>query len=112
MNKHEEVRGSVSEFYANAVTAASEGQGPCCSPDPKGAVAKLAGYTADELAALPSEAVVSSFGCGNPLAFSEVAPGDVVLDLGSGAGIDVLKLDRSGAGDISSLTEISDHLGR
>lgn len=90
MSSHDEVRGSVSEFYANAVTAASEGNGPCCSPDPKGVAAKLAGYTSEELAALPTEAVVSSFGCGNPLAFSAVAPGDVVLDLGSGAGIDVL----------------------
>ena len=36
-----------------------------------------------ELAALPLEAVVNSFGCGNPLAYSEVRPGQVVLDLGS-----------------------------
>jgi ubiquinone/menaquinone biosynthesis C-methylase UbiE len=44
--------------------------------------------------------VVNSFGCGNPLAFSEVKPGDVVLDLGSGAGIDLLlaakKVGRTG----------------
>jgi SAM-dependent methyltransferase len=52
--------------------------------------AKLAGYTDQEVAALPAEAVVNSFGCGNPLAFSAVKPGDVVLDLGSGAGIDLL----------------------
>jgi len=57
---------------------------------PKGVAAKLAGYTSEEVATLPAEAVVNSFGCGNPLAFSEVQPGDVVLDLGSGAGIDLL----------------------
>jgi SAM-dependent methyltransferase len=53
-------------------------------------VVKLAGYTSEELAALPADAVVNSFGCGNPLAFSEIREGEVVLDLGSGAGIDIL----------------------
>jgi len=57
---------------------------------PKGVAAKLAGYGPQELSALPAEAVVNSFGCGNPLAFAEVRPGEVVLDLGSGAGIDLL----------------------
>jgi arsenite methyltransferase len=59
-------------------------------PTPKGVVAKLAGYSDEELANLPPEAVTNSFGCGNPLAFSAVKAGDTVLDLGSGAGIDVL----------------------
>jgi SAM-dependent methyltransferase len=85
---HDEKRKSVSEDYARAVSSPSAGC--CCSPVPKGVVAKLAGYTDDEIAALPPEAVTNSFGCGNPLAFSGVKPGDVVLDLGSGAGIDLL----------------------
>ncbi|MHC4107511.1 MAG: methyltransferase domain-containing protein, partial [Planctomycetota bacterium] len=51
---------------------------------------KLAGYHAPELESLPPDAVVNSFGCGNPLAFGEVKAGDVVVDLGSGAGIDLL----------------------
>ncbi len=50
----------------------------------------MAGYTDQELAALPPEAVVNSFGCGNPLAMAELKPGQVILDLGSGAGIDIL----------------------
>jgi arsenite methyltransferase len=82
------IRHSVAQDYARAVTQPSGG---CCgTPIQKGVAAKLAGYTDDELAALPLEAVVNSFGCGNPLAYSEVQPGQVVLDLGSGAGIDLL----------------------
>ncbi|HEX7498801.1 MAG TPA: arsenite methyltransferase [Polyangia bacterium] len=97
-NQHDRKRKNVSEDYARAVK--SPGPGCCCSPVPKGVVAKLAGYTDDEIAALPTEAVVNSFGCGNPLAFSGVKKGDVVLDLGSGAGIDLLlaakKVGRTG----------------
>lgn len=85
---HEDIRKSVSEDYARAVGAGC-GCG-CGVPVQKGVAAKLAGYTPQELAALPEEAVVNSFGCGNPLAFSAVEEGQVVLDLGSGAGIDLL----------------------
>ncbi len=45
-------------------------------------------YSPEEVAALPKEAVQSSFGCGNPLKFAEVRAGQTVLDIGSGAGID------------------------
>jgi SAM-dependent methyltransferase len=85
----ERTRRVVSEAYARAVTTPS---GSCCGPRPapKGAVAALAGYSAEQLDALPPDAVHNAFGCGDPLAFSEVREGDVVLDLGSGAGIDVL----------------------
>src|SRR5215472_12204862 len=47
-------------------------------------------YTETETAALPAEAVAASLGCGNPTALAELRPGDTVLDLGSGGGIDVL----------------------
>lgn len=97
-NRPDDKRKSVSEDYTKAVKSPSSSC--CCSPVPKGVVARLAGYTDDQVAALPAEAVVNSFGCGNPLAFSEVRPGDVVLDLGSGAGIDLLlaakKVGRAG----------------
>lgn len=86
--QNDDKRKSVAEDYARALRSPSSSC--CCSPVPKGVVAKLAGYSDEEIASLPSEAVVNSFGCGNPLAFSEVQPGDVVLDLGSGAGIDLL----------------------
>lgn len=90
MSESREVRESVSQAYARAVCAPSPDGNPCCGPVQKGVIVKLAGYSQAELEALPPEAVVNSFGCGNPLAFSEVQEGDVVLDLGSGAGIDIL----------------------
>jgi len=88
MKKSEKIRKEVSTSYAQAVTT---GTG-CCGGGtvPQGTLAKLADYSHEELGTLPPEAVVSSFGCGNPLAFSGVQAGDVVLDLGSGAGIDIL----------------------
>jgi SAM-dependent methyltransferase len=47
-------------------------------------------YGADQTGDLPSDAVAASFGCGNPTALAELRPGETVLDLGSGGGIDVL----------------------
>lgn len=94
MSSDVKIREMVSETYTKAVTSSDGG---CCSSgccgggtEQKGVLAKLAGYDSTALAGLPADAVANSFGCGNPLAFSEVKPGDVVLDLGSGAGIDLL----------------------
>lgn len=87
----EEIRREVSKSYSLRVLEPSA-KG-CCGaalPEQKGAVVKLANYSAAELAALPAEAVVNSFGCGNPVAHAGLRPGDVVVDLGSGAGIDLL----------------------
>ena len=47
-------------------------------------------YRTDETVGLPADAVAASLGCGNPTALAELRPGDTVLDLGSGGGIDVL----------------------
>jgi SAM-dependent methyltransferase len=86
-----EIREQVAAAYTRAVTES----GGCCSssccgtaPDTK--AAELLGYEQKELVALPSDAVQNSFGCGNPVAFSDLAPGETVLDLGCGAGIDLL----------------------
>jgi len=93
--KHEdEVRDHVRQAYARAVTSAvsAEARSCACSPrsERKGSVSKFAGYGTKELAQMPEEAVVSSFGCGNPVAFSQIAAGQTVVDLGSGAGLDLL----------------------
>ncbi len=58
----------------------------CCSADP--ITSNL--YDETQAAAIPAEAMLASLGCGNPTALAELKPGEVVLDLGSGGGIDVL----------------------
>jgi len=85
-----EVRQEVSRNYAEAVSRPAPGS--CCGGSAsvqKGAVVALGGYSNSELSAIPEEAVVNSFGCGNPVALAGLAEGEVVLDLGSGAGIDL-----------------------
>ncbi len=52
------------------------------------------GYSKEELASLPESVIVMSDGCGNPTGLGMIRPGDVVLDLGSGGGIDVLLASR------------------
>lgn len=78
----------VERAYASAVSTPGAGCG--CGCEQKGAAIQWAGYGVDELEALPENAVENALGCGNPLAFADVKPGQTVLDLGSGAGIDLL----------------------
>jgi arsenite methyltransferase len=87
-----EIRAVVEEKYgkfAAGVAAGGPRQSCCgdggsCDPITSGL------YSPEELGALPQEAVLASLGCGNPTALIDLAPGQVVLDLGSGGGIDVL----------------------
>lgn len=97
MSKEDRIRNKVSKAYAEAVTTGDGccGSGGECGSSSavratKGVAARTAGYTDEELASLPEEATVNSFGCGNPTAFAGVREGEVVVDLGSGAGIDLL----------------------
>ena len=68
--------------------------GSCCGESPlvPGAVDPITAnlYDAQQTSGLPAEAVLASLGCGNPTALATLHPGEVVLDLGSGGGIDVL----------------------
>ncbi len=74
--------------------AAAGPAAPCCSDGcgcaPDAAPPQAALYSDAETALLPADAVRASLGCGNPTALIDLRPGEVVLDLGSGGGIDVL----------------------
>ncbi len=85
-----EIRAQVSEAYARAVELSRQGGGSCCgNAAPLGVASQTAGYTPDEMTEFQS-ASQSSFGCGNPLAFAALKEGQTVVDLGSGAGFDLL----------------------
>lgn len=89
----DEVREQVRQKYAKAITAKKSccANSGCCGST-NGAENPVTGglYAANEVSGLPQEVVQASFGCGNPIALAELHPGETVLDLGSGAGLDVL----------------------
>jgi len=91
------IREEVRAKYAEAARRAAGGSTSCCgdSSSHTGAAsccdpitANL--YDAAQTSALPDAAVAASLGCGNPTALAQLSPGETVLDLGSGGGIDVL----------------------
>jgi ubiquinone/menaquinone biosynthesis C-methylase UbiE len=88
-----ELKQVVREKYGEAAARASAGQkGSCCGMGPSCGPDSITRdlYDAVTASSLPNEAVLASLGCGNPTALAALHPGDVVLDLGSGGGIDVL----------------------
>jgi arsenite methyltransferase len=89
----ETLKGIVKEKYGRAALGVTSGGGSCCGAEPsRGECDPITSnlYATGETAELPAEAVAASLGCGNPTALAELAPGETVLDLGSGGGIDVL----------------------
>ena len=87
------VKEIVQEKYGAAARSAARGErdAGCCSSDGCGCDPITSNlYDPAQLGTLPIEAVVASLGCGNPTALAELKSGEVVLDLGSGGGIDVL----------------------
>ena len=90
MSVESDVRETVRDHYAKAALGvASEG---CGCGEGCGASGSFGSalYEQTDRDGLPDEAVLASLGCGNPIAVAELKPGEVVLDLGSGGGIDVL----------------------
>ena len=90
--KERDVHETVSRAYTEALRRSKPGSSEdgCGGPGARscGAAAELASYGTETEA--HAEAAASSFGCGNPLAFAGVEPGQTVVDLGSGAGLDLL----------------------
>jgi len=89
-----DVKEIVKEKYGQAALRVHTGGSSCCGSAPSsqcGADPITSGlYDAGETSVLPEEAVRASLGCGNPTALAKLNPGETVLDLGSGGGIDVL----------------------
>ena len=82
------IKDEVKRFYGDMV-APSEGAGCCGGLPPTGIKADPAHYSDRRLADLPKGLTLTSFGCGNPVDFMEVKPGETVLDLGCGTGLDL-----------------------
>ena len=79
---------TVRQRYAELATTAAGGD-TCCTPSEQ-AVFGTSRYGSGDLDTVPSAAAAASLGCGNPTAVADLAAGDIVLDLGSGGGIDVI----------------------
>jgi arsenite methyltransferase len=97
----QELKDTVRRKYGEAALRAQAGtQGGCCGSSCGCGDARADGGFSDPItrdlydsvttASLPEQAVLASLGCGNPTALAELSEGEVVLDLGSGGGIDVL----------------------
>ncbi|HEX4943621.1 MAG TPA: arsenite methyltransferase [Usitatibacteraceae bacterium] len=114
MSEPNDVKEAVRERYSQAALRVKGGGGGCCAPAPAAtgccgsapAATSCCGtaraatssddpitsdlYDAAQAGAVPEAALQASLGCGNPTALAELKPGETVLDLGSGGGIDVL----------------------
>jgi ubiquinone/menaquinone biosynthesis C-methylase UbiE len=92
----EDIKTIVQEKYGEAAKRAASGQGSaCCGTSPASAIEGCDPITSNlygegEAGSVPEAALRASLGCGNPTALAQLKPGETVLDLGSGGGIDVL----------------------
>jgi arsenite methyltransferase len=112
----EALRDEVRRRYAQSAIAVTQGtstgcESACCGGDDASGTFGEALYTSDERTQLPDAAALASLGCGNPNAVAELKEGEVVLDLGSGGGIDViLSARRVGATGIAYGLDMTDEM--
>jgi len=88
-SESDQIHAAVRDRYADAARAATDAS----NVGPSGTASGLFGrtlYDDSDTDVLPTDALAASLGCGNPTMLADLRPGDVVLDLGSGGGIDVL----------------------
>ena len=87
-----DIKGVVKEKYGQAALRVKSGGSSCCGATAGTGCDPITTnlYDATQATEIPEEALLASLGCGNPTALAKLNPGDVVLDLGSGGGIDVL----------------------
>jgi len=94
MSTTEEIKQVVKERYGQAATRVQSGRASCCGGGSTGTAScdpiSSNLYSTEEGAGIPEKALLASLGCGNPTALAKLNPGETVLDLGSGGGIDVL----------------------
>jgi arsenite methyltransferase len=89
----QDIKEVVRQKYGEAALRVRTGGSSCCGGSPAtgcGDPITSNLYDSTQAAQIPEEALLASFGCGNPTALAKLNPGEVVLDLGSGGGIDVL----------------------
>jgi SAM-dependent methyltransferase len=89
---HIDIKDVVKQQYGQAALRVTSGGSSCCGATTSTGCDPITSNLYDALQAgqIPEEALLASLGCGNPTALAELKPGEVVLDLGSGGGIDVL----------------------
>ncbi len=87
-----DIKSEVKSKYGEAAKRVAAGSSACCGAAGLSACDPITSNLYDEAqkSAIPAEAVAASLGCGNPTALAKLEPGEIVLDLGSGGGIDVL----------------------
>lgn len=85
MHDPQAIKAAVQEHYGQAIK-----NGSCCGSGSSATCTEIQLYGPETLAQLPEDVVTTSFGCGNALALATLQPGEVVIDLGSGGGLEVL----------------------
>jgi len=112
-----ELREEVRRRYAESARSVGDGStgcgcgsGSCCADEAGGSIGELL-YDVEQRGELPEAAVLASLGCGNPTAVADLHEGDVVLDLGSGGGIDViLSAKRVGEAGVAYGLDMTDEM--